>query len=310
MRAAVLGEVGGIPEYGEFDDPTGRPDGAVVEVSAAGLNPVDIATAGGLMGEVVVPSVAGEEGIGTYEGRRVYFQECRAPFGSFAERTLVDPELLVDVPDGVEDELALCFGIAGMAAWNSLEWRGRLREGERVLVLGASSVVGQIAVQAAKLMGAGRVVAAARNEEALARTRALGADAIVNIAGERDEIAERIAAAADGGFDLIMDAVWGEPATAALPALADHGRLVQVGNAASPLAEITPRGLRAKLASILFYTNVQLPQELKARSFQRMCEHGARGELRVAVEVVPLEDIADAWRRQGRGPHHKLVIQP
>jgi NADPH2:quinone reductase len=310
MRAAVLNEVGGIPEYGEFEDPAGHGDGALVEIAVAGLNPVDIATTSGLMGPVEVPCVAGLEGIGTHDGRRVYFEKCLPPFGSFAERTRVDPELLIDVPDGVDAELAVCFGTAGLAAWNALEWRGRLAVGESVLVLGASSVVGQIAVQAAKLLGAGRVTAAARDEEMLVRTRELGADATVDIGGEPDEIAARLAEAAGQGYDVILDAVWGEPAVAALPTLADHGRLVQVGNAASPTASISPRGLRAKLASILFFTIYQLPPDVKAQSFQRMCEHGARGELRVDVEVVPLAEVASAWERQGTGPHRKLVIRP
>ena len=73
---------------------------------------------------------------------------------------------------------------SGLAAWLGLEWRGRLQRGETVLVLGASGVVGQIAVQAAQLLGAGRVVAAARNPEALERARGLGADAIVRATGD------------------------------------------------------------------------------------------------------------------------------
>ena len=69
------------------------------------------------------------------------------------------------MPDGLDPALAVCLGVSGLAAWLGLEWRGRLAAGETVLVLGASGVVGQIAVQAAKLLGAGRVVAAARNPD-------------------------------------------------------------------------------------------------------------------------------------------------
>ena len=67
----------------------------------------------------------------------------------------------------------MAFGIAGLAGWLALEWRAQLREGETVLVLGASGVVGAIAVQAAKLLGAGRVVAATRSPEGLDRAQEL-----------------------------------------------------------------------------------------------------------------------------------------
>jgi len=310
VRAAVLHEIGGVPQYGEFDDPAGRDDGAVVEVSLAALNPVDLAIASGLMRQVEPPAVMGEEGIGAYGGRRVYFMGSRAPFGAFAERTLVDPETLIDVPDDVDDAHALCLGIAGMAAWNALEWSAQLKAGESVLVLGASGVVGQLAVQAAKILGAARVVAAGRDEGALARCRELGADATVSLAGGRDEIAERLAAESGGGYDVVVDMVWGEPAEAALPALAYRGRLVQVGNAASPAAEVASRGLRVKLAAIHFYSDYTVPQEVRAQSFRRMCEHAAQGELRVDVEELPLSEIATAWERQRTSPHRKLVLRP
>ena len=83
------------------------------------------------------------------------------------------------MPDGLDPALAVCLGVSGLAAWLGLEWRGRLVAGETVLILGASGVVGQIGVQAAKLLGAGRVVAAARDATGLERAAALGADAVV-----------------------------------------------------------------------------------------------------------------------------------
>src|SRR3954451_18211020 len=166
MDAAVLRDYGSDPEFGEFGEP--QANGlALVEVSVAGLNPVDHTIASGRLPgrEPPLPSVPGLEGIGTVEGRRVYFDSPVAPFGSMGERTLVEREELIEVPEGVEDGLAVSFGISGLAAWLALTWRAELREGESVLVLGSSGVLGQIAVQAARLLGAGRVVAAAREHE-------------------------------------------------------------------------------------------------------------------------------------------------
>ena len=313
MRAAVLRELGTVPEDADFDEPTGDEEGGVlVDVLVAGLNPVDVFIATGRMPMVKPdpPAVAGLEGIGTVsgEGRRVYFNGSAAPFGSFAERTAANAESLIEVPDGIEDATAVCFGIAGMAGWISLAWRAQLRAGETVLVLGASGVVGTIATQAARLLGAGRVIAAARDEEALERLYGLGADATVRI--EEEGFADRIREAAPGGVDVIVDPLWGAPAIAALEAAGDYGRLIQIGNSASPEASLPASAFRNKHAAIIGYTNFLAPEDVKAEAFRSMCEHAAAGELSVEVEEYELGDIADAWERQQQAPHQKIAIRP
>ena len=144
MRAAILREHGAIPEVGDFDEPAPDEHGQVVEVLAAGLNPVDIALASGTFygGAPPLPSVVGKEGIGrTAGGDRVYFDTPLAPYGSVAERAKVHAASLFPVPEeDVADELVLAFGIAGLAAWLSLE-KAEVQEGETVLVLGASGMV-------------------------------------------------------------------------------------------------------------------------------------------------------------------------
>jgi NADPH2:quinone reductase len=202
------------------------------------------------------------------------------------------------------------LGIAGLAAWLGLEWRGKLRVGETVLVLGASGVVGQIAVQAARLLGAGRVVAAARSEEALQRAQnELGADAVVKLT-EDDDLTERYREAAGGDVNLVVDPIWGPAAVASLEALGEDGRLVQIGNAAAVETTVPARPIRTSIRSIIGHTNFSAPQELKRDAFLTMCRHAAAGELTVPVEEVPLDQIEEAWRRQAGGPHHKLVIRP
>ncbi|HMC50239.1 MAG TPA: zinc-binding dehydrogenase [Solirubrobacterales bacterium] len=308
MEAAVLKQYGAEPEFGEFEEPS--PNGlALVEVAVAGINPVDHTIASGHFPgrEPPLPSVPGLEGVGTSEGRRVYFDSPVAPFGSMGERTLVDPEELIDVPDGVEDGLAVSFGISGLAAWLALTWRAELREGESVLVLGSSGVLGQIAVQGARLLGAGRVVAAARDAQSLERAREeLGADAVVELGGEGD-LSERFKQASGGGFDVVVDPLWGEPAVAALGALNVEGRLIQIGNSAGESIELPTRGFRNQLGRIIGHTNFKASRELKREAFTAMCEHALAGELTVETEGVPLRDVGEAWNR--KSPHRKLVIE-
>lgn len=309
MEAAVLKDYESSPEFGEFEEP--QPNGlALVEVSVAGLNPVDHTIASGRFPgrEPPLPSVPGLEGIGTVEGRRVYFDTPVAPFGSMGERTLVEREELIEVPDGVDDGLAVSFGVSGLAAWLALTWRAELQKGESVLVLGSSGVVGQIAVQGARLLGAGRVVAAARDTESLGRALdELGADAVVELSGE-DSLSERFEEAAEGrGFDVVVDPLWGEPAVAALAALGVEGRLIQIGNSAAESAELPTRGLRDRLARIVCHTNFKASRELKREAFTAMCKHALAGELAVETEGVPLREIGETWNRKGL--HRKLVIE-
>src|SRR5277367_5803782 len=131
MRAAVLREYG-IPAAGQFDEPIAGPEQAVVEVLAAGLNPVDVAICAGRFyaGRPPLPSVAGREGVGMLDGARVYFDAPIVPFGSMAERALVDPDSTYPVPDGVPDGVAVALGISGLAAWLALTWRAQLQPGE------------------------------------------------------------------------------------------------------------------------------------------------------------------------------------
>lgn len=308
MEAAVLKDYESDPEFGEFEEP--RADGlALVEVSVAGLNPVDHTIASGRFPgrKPPLPSVPGLEGIGTFEGRRVYFDSPVAPFGSMGERTLVEREALIEVPDGVEDPLAVSFGVSGLAAWLALTWRAELQPGESVLVLGSSGVLGQIAVQGARLLGAGRVVAAARDRASLDRARdELGADAVVELDGEGD-LSERLKEAGGSGFDVVIDPLWGEPALAALAALNVEGRLIQIGNSAGESVELPTRGFRDRLGQIIGHTNFKASRERKREAFATMCEHALGGELKVETEGVPLREVGEAWGREN--PHCKLVIE-
>ena len=315
MRAAVLHEYG-TPRHGEFEEPVAGEGEVVVAVAAAGLNPVDVAKAAGTFyaGKPPLPSVAGQEGVGRVAagaGRRVYFDRPVPPFGSMAERALVAADALIDVPDGVPDHLAAALGVAGLAAWLPLTWRARLEPGERVLVLGASGVVGQIAVQAAKLLGAGRVVAAARDADGLRRARERGADATVLLAGEAADLTAAFREAAEGDLDVVIDPIWGAPAVAALGALAVGGRLVQIGQSAGATAEIPSALIRGRNAAILGHTNFLAPAEERRAAYRALAEHAAAGRIVLDVEQIPLRDVERAWARQREGgAHRKLVLVP
>jgi NADPH:quinone reductase-like Zn-dependent oxidoreductase len=307
MRAAILDEHGGTPQVGEFEAPEPAPGALVVDVHAAGLNPVDLAVASGRFYGAVppLPSVVGREGVGADgSGRRGYFLFGVPPFGSMAERSLVPEAAFIPIPDEIDAPTAIALGIAGLAAWVPLTLVARVREGDSVLVLGAGGAVGRLAVQAARLAGAGRVVGAARSDAGRARALELGADAAVGL--DPKELSE----AGGPGFDVILDTLWGEPALAALQAIASWGRMVQVGNAAGPEITLPAAVLRARCATVTGFTSALVNPPDLARAYLELVDHAIQGRLRVDTEVLPLADVSAAWKRQQEGPDRKLVIEP
>ncbi len=312
MRAALIRELGSGPELGEIDEPAGD----VVEVLAAPLNPVDLGVASGTYhaGNPAPPYVPGCEAIGrTADGRTVWIFGGSLGLrrdGGMAERALIGDAAAVEVPAGVDPALAGALGIAGLAGWLPFAWRAPLHGGETVLVLGATGAVGLVAVQVAKLLGAARVIAAGRDPERLAKAAALGADATVRI-GEHDDLAAAFREAADGdGPDYVFDALWGEPAGAAIRAAARGARIVNLGQSAGPTAELASGDVRGKGLTILGHVAFGVPPDVLAEHYPRLVGHARAGEIQLDVERVPLAGVAEAWRRQAAGEATKLVLVP
>jgi NADPH:quinone reductase-like Zn-dependent oxidoreductase len=312
MKAAVLLQHDSTPRFGDFDEPSPAPGSVVVEVAAAAIHHFDLhkATGGFYMGPPPLPSVVGTDGVGRVAGgRRVYFDVTVAPYGSMAERSLVPEDVLFDVAEGLDDATAAALGNTGLSAWLALSWRSRLQPGETVLVLGATGAVGSVAVQAAKLLGAGRVVAAARSDEPLARLLERGADAIVELAG--GDLTAAIKEAAGGAVDVTIDTLWGEPALAAIGAAARFARHVQVGQLVGVDMLLPAPALRSVSLDIRGFSIAHPPVDVRREGYLRLTELAARGELVVDVERFPLEQVGTAWELQRRAAGGaKLVLVP
>jgi NADPH:quinone reductase-like Zn-dependent oxidoreductase len=311
MRAAVIERLGELPVVRDVDDP--KAGANTIEVIAAPLNPVDLSIATGKFytGPPPLPYVPGSEGIGrptsgTPAGR-VFFRAA-LPNGALAERSVTNGQT-VPLPENIPDGTAAALGTPGIAAYLAITSRAQLKPGETVLVLGASGVLGGIAVQVARLIGAGRVIAGARDDGGLERARQLGADATVDLK-QIDGLTERIREASGGTLQVVIDPLWGAPAAAALDAMSPHGRFVQLGQSAGPEATLKSGTLRGRYLSILGFTMYLVPWEEQAVAYRRLVEYAAAGKLKVEVEVLPLDAVADAWKRQANSPHRKLVLSP
>jgi NADPH2:quinone reductase len=204
------------------------------------------------------------------------------------------------VSDELDDATAAACGVAGLAGWMPVAVRAPVQPDDRVLVLAATGTAGRVAVQAARVLGAERVVAAGRNPERLKRALALGADDAVSL--DEDDLVERIREACGGdGPTLVVDPLWGEPARLATEAAAPNARIVHMGQSAGAEATFPSALVRGKQLSILGYTNFRLTRDERIAAYGDLTAHVAAGRIRVDVETFPLERVADAWRAQQEG---------
>jgi len=306
MRAAQVLELGSSPVVAEIEG-----DGAL-EVVAVALNPVDLAVAAGRFygGHPPLPYVPGCEAVGRRDGARVYaFGDGRGTVkdGFLAERVDAPAALDAPVPAALDDAVAAACGIAGIAGWVPVATRAPVRPDDRVLVLAATGTVGSVALQAARALGAKRVVAAGRDAARLERARDLGADDTVVLEG--DDLADRLRDACGGdGPTLVVDPLWGGVAPIAAEAAAPNARIVHVGQSAGPEATLPSSLVRGKQLSILGHSNFALSHDERRRAYEELTEHVAAGRIRLEVETFPLDRIAEAWAAQGRGT--KAVVTP
>ncbi len=254
MRAAVLHTLGQPPVFTDHPDPDPAAGQSLVRVTAAPLVPLDLLCASGTsyFGPPAVPYVPGVQGVGVVErsgaiapGSRVWFATSAGMTpgdGSLAELCAVADDDVVPLETDVPDALVAALGLSAVAAWMALSWRGRLQPGERVLVLGGGGAVGQAGIGAARVLGAQHVVAVARSKEAQQGAGAAGADVVVPMVEDVDELTARLAEATGGAVDVVLDPVFGIAATAASRVLGAGGRLVNLGGASGDEACLLLRG--------------------------------------------------------------------
>jgi NADPH:quinone reductase-like Zn-dependent oxidoreductase len=323
VRAAVLHTLGQPPSVTDHPDPVPAAGQSLVRVTAAPLVPLDLLCASGTsyFGPPAVPYVPGVQGVGVVErsgaitpGSRVWFATSAGMAqgdGSLAELCAVADADLVPLETDVPDALVAALGLSAVAAWMALSWRGELQPGERVLVLGGGGAVGQAGIGAARALGAQRVVAVARSEQAQRRAREAGADVVVPMLDDVDELTARLAQAVGGAVDVVLDPVFGTAATAASRVLGEGGRVVNLGGASGDEALFSSSVLRSRSASVLGYTNNSLTRARRRDALTAVLHHASTGQITMAYDSQPLDTVQECWRRQASGEtSSRLVFLP
>ena len=303
MKAAIITELGKPPVHADFKEPVAAAGEALIEVSAAPLSHVTRYRASGTHYSSAgsLPFVVGLDGVGRHDGKRVYFILPRAPFGSMAERTAVQASHLVPLPDDIEDATAAAIAIPAMSSWAALTVRSKMTPGQVVLVNGATGISGRLAVQIAKLLGAGKVIATGRDAAMLQKLSALGADATVSLL--QDEATQDAAFTrhfADG-VDIVLDYLWGASAERLLGAAgkttknAKPVRFIQIGssggaNISLPATTIRSSGLELIGCGMGSITLGQILDSV-ARVFKATTPH----RLAITPKILPLAKVDGNW---------------
>jgi NADPH:quinone reductase-like Zn-dependent oxidoreductase len=324
MKAAIVTAAGKSPIFGEFHEPAAALGMEVITVHAAALSQFSKSRSAGThySSEGGFPAVAGADGVGlTADGRRVYFFLPEAPYGSLAEKCLVDASHCVEIPDSLDNARAAAMANPGMSSWVALVERARLQPGETVLINGATGSAGRLAVQIAKYLGAGKVIATGRDERELQELLSLGADAVIGFhlgalhpagATHYEQALKEVFAQ---GVNVVVDYLWGESAKTVIVAIAKTVedatpvRFVHVGGASGE-GEIALPGaaLRSSAIQLMGSGLKSVPMPKLVGAMKSVLEAAGPAKLQIAIKTMPLSEIEAAWRAPGK-PRIVIAIQ-
>jgi NADPH2:quinone reductase len=322
MKAAVLHKFGDAPKYEDFPDPVPGEGEILIRVKAVPLENVDKAMAAGTHFAnqqflPALPAIVGFDGLGSLEdGRLVGFGGVKAPYGAMAEKTVVSKEFTVPIPEYMDAVTAAALPASALTSLFPLKWGAKLQPGETVLINGATGVSGKLAVQIAKLLGAGRVIGTGRNPSSMEKIMELGADAVIDLKLSDEKLAQAFKNEAGNGYDVILDFLWGHPTEVLIKTLIPTElaftrgriRLIQIGEKAGPTISLSADSLRTSGLEI-FGGAAGLTPEAVGEGTLQVYDLIRANRLHMEIEQVSLKDIESAWKRtdfQGK----RIVIIP
>ena len=305
MHAAVVTTFDSAPRYQEFPAPVpAGGDEMLVDVLAAGLHPRVRSQADGshYTSTDELPLVPGIDGVGRGpDGRLRYFILPDTTMGAMAEQTVIDIRRSVVLADTIDPVAVAAAMNPAMSSWVALRQRVHFQAGQDVLVLGATGNAGPAG-------GPDRETVRRRPDHRrwpragrLAALPALGATATVLLDGDADGTADRLGQTA-ADVDVVIDYLWGEPAAAAMIALAHRPRRprkpltwIQIGSVAGPTAPIPSAALRAARLQIVGSGQGSVSAREYLAELPALAEQIAAGTFDVDARAMPLSDVEQAW---------------
>ena len=314
MKAVQITEFGG-PEVltpAELPDPVPGDGETLVQVRRAGVNFADThVTRNDYLAAQELPMVPGGEVMGTDpEGRRVAAMLMN---GGYAEQVAVPDAALVPVPGEVDDEQAAALLLQGLTALSLLRTSAHLEPEESVVIHAAAGGTGSLAIQLAKRMGAGRVIALASSEEKRALTLELGADAAVDSRAE--ELREAILEANGGSpVDVVLEMSGGQAFEQSLRSLAPFGRIVVFGIASREENAVRTGHLLRNSRAVIGFWLVHLfsRPDLVRAGIEELFSAAAAGDLRAVIGGVhPMSNVRSVHEEMAaRRTTGKILLDP
>ena len=241
---------------------------------------------------------------------------CTRPKAPSPSVVAIAKERCIPVPAGISDVTVAALINPGIAAWMPLSWRAKLRPGESVCILGATGMAGKLAVQSAKLQGAGKIVGVGRNLEQLTKLKPLGATATIALTDDHAALADAFAhEAGPQGFDVIIDYLWGKPTEVLLSVIAKakfatEMRLVEVGESAGPTVALGGGVLRSTGLSVSGFGLRSFgiaPREALLPAFNDLVKHAASGAISIESSVGTFDTLETCWA--SAAPNTRCVIE-
>ena len=323
MKAIQFEEYGGpeVLKMIEKEKPVPKGHEVLIEVDCVGVNYADTARR---EGQYVVPTplpfVPGAEVAGVVAevgdkvtrvqpGTRVV---SLIEAGGYSEYAMSDDFSVIPLPDSVSFHEAVSLPLQGLSAYHIIKTMGRLAKGETILVHAAAGGVGTIAVQLAKIFGAGKVIATASTEEKRQLALDMGADIAIDYTKEGWEMEVREATAGKG-VDVALEMAGGDIFKKTIKCLAAFGRLVVYGNASREAYSLNPQNLMRRNQSVVgfFLPQIMKHPDLLRSSLEELFGYVADERLKLTIGgVYPIERAAEVHRemnaRQTKG---KMILQ-
>jgi putative PIG3 family NAD(P)H quinone oxidoreductase len=322
MHAVVISEPGGpeVLQWTEVPDPRPGPGEVLVEVAAAGVNRADLMQRQGLYPPPAgAPPYPGLECSGTVAalgdgvtGWQVGEQVCALlSGGGYAEQVVVPAGQLLPVPKGSTLVEAAAFPETACTVYSNVFLTAGLTAGETLLVHGGGSGIGTMAIQLAKHAGA-RIAVTAGSQEKLDVCRALGADITINY--REEDFVDSLMAATDGhGADVILDIIGASYLARNIAALAQDGRIANIGMQRGRKAELDFGALMAKRGAISSTSLRARPREQKASIVAAVTENVwptvEAGLIRPVIDTeLPMQQAAQAHRIMAESTHTGKIL--
>jgi len=312
MKAAVIYHKGEMPQYSEIPEPIVKNENEIlISVKAAAIKHFDKARASGkhysTKNDKQITTVIGGDGVGLLaDGTRVF---ALGISGMIAEKAIIDKNRMIKLPKDIDDSIAAALPNAVAGSAMALRFRAGMKSGEIVLINGATSFTGKIAVQIAKYYGAKKIIVTGRNEETLKSLLALGADEIISIKQNDEQFISQLKELHyNTPIDIVIDYLWGHTAELILSSLKGDGsfthkvRFVSIGAVTGDKIQLSAENLRS--------TDLQLSgsglgswtkDEMKllfSEILPEMFVLAANNKLKVETQNVSLIDIERLWNME------------